>query len=121
MVQEHTHTTYPESREPLLQLIDVPVDILYLKKLFCEIEAHGGQGARTSQYEAFSMLLGKKTFCLCTFAFTPGTYREYGLTVVYATPFTIFFPDGGTLAGTLLMRPNAPLGAAPTTILQLYK
>ncbi|MEO7022551.1 MAG: hypothetical protein ABI234_20545, partial [Ktedonobacteraceae bacterium] len=97
------------------------VDVLLLKKIFYEVESHGGTGTRISQYETFSMLLGKRTFCLCTFIFPEGTYREYGLTVVHATPFTITFPDGGVMQGTILVRPNTPAGVPPTTILHTFR
>ncbi len=113
-------TTYPESREPLSRLVDVPVDVLLLKKVFYEVESHGGKGTRISQYETFSMLMGKRIFCLCMFDFPAGTYREYGLTVVHATPFTITFPDGGVMQGTILVRPNTPIEVPPTTILYTF-
>ncbi len=115
------HTTYPESREPLSRLVDVPVDVTYLKKVFYEVESHRGTGTRISQYETFSMFLGKRTFCLCTFDFPDGTYREYGLTEVHATPFTLTFPDGAVMQGAILVRPNTPTGVPPTTILYAFK
>lgn len=121
MSQQDQHVCHPQSREPLSQLVNVPVDVEYLKKVVSEVESHGGKGTRTSQYETFSLFLGKRTFCLYTFDFPPGTYREFGLTEMHATPFMITFPDGGVIYGTLLVRPNAPAGEPPTAILHPFR
>lgn len=114
------HSTFPESREQLTRLTNVPVDELYVERLKGQLEAHGARFTLI-EMKRYPPDGPKRTFFLYAIDFPEGTYREYGMQLLRSTPFTIYFPDGFKQYGANLSSVYAAVDAASTTCLYLVK
>ena len=113
------HRTFPESRRPLRQLTNVPVDELYVEQLTPLLEAHGAKLTLTDM-KRYPLDGPQRTYFLFTIDFPEGTYRADGMLLARSTPFTIFFPDGFEQPGTELFRFGPSLDLPQNSMICLY-
>lgn len=104
-----------EVKEPLAQLVNIPIDEYELQKFLTYVELHGVTFKITATREHFSEYFGRGVHYLCTIDFPLGTYRVFEEEGPISTPFTIHFPDGGTMPGALVKRNNTKPGETPTS------
>lgn len=102
------------SKEPLTQLVDVPVDEYYNLKLLYQVESRGGVCTRTGQEEYFTERYGRCLVYIYTIDFPKGTYRVMGEKKDAIHAYTVHFPDGHTMHGSLISRKNVQPGEKAT-------
>lgn len=103
-----------ESKEPLTQLADVPIEEYYHLALLAQVESRGGVCTRTGRKEYQSERYGTCVVYIYTIDFPKGTYRVMGERKGVAHRYNVHFPDGHIMNGSVVYRQNVQAGEKAT-------
>jgi hypothetical protein len=106
-------------QEPLIQLVDVPVDEYYHLKLRYQVETRGGVCTRTGRTEYMSERYGLYVVYIYTIKLPPGTYRVMEERQGAVHPYVVHFPDGHKMNGSIIHKETV-LPGEQATIETLY-
>lgn len=101
-------------QEPLERLVDVPVDEYYNLKLLYQVESRGGVCTRTGQEEYFTERYGRCLVYIYTIDLPKGTYRVMEERKGAVHSYSVYFPDGHKMKGSLIHRQNVQPGEKAT-------
>lgn len=100
-------------QEPLERLVDVPVDEYYHLKLLYQVESRGGVCTRTGQEEYQTERYGRCLVYIYTIDLPKGTYRVMGEKKDAVHAYTVHFPDGHKMHGSIIYRKHVRPGEKP--------
>lgn len=120
MNERDIHTTFPVSRKMLERLMNVPVEKEHVKRRTDLLESHGARMTLTHRKRYLSVGPARIVH-FYIIDFPPGTYREYGMSLLRSAPFTIYFPYGYEQPGADLYKSDCAPGDSPMICLYLLK
>lgn len=101
-------------KEPLTQLVDVSVDEYYHLAVLAQVESRGGVCTRTGLEEYMTQRYGRCFVYIYTIDFPKGTYRVMGERKGAIHYYSVYFPDGHQMKGSIIYRQNVPSGEKAT-------